>query len=117
MSESNPESSTNSPETRNSTAGPRLFVWASILAWLKRFKEDQTVIAAGLGAIIGIVGGGLLVFETITTHARNAVLDETFLRRLASEVRPSCIFDSKGTLLADQGLESKYLEHIQVERL
>jgi hypothetical protein len=64
-----------------------------------------------VGVIIGaIYGAGLW----IDSRARDAVLDERFLRDLAGKIRPSCTFDSAGVILSDAGA-SELIESIKVK--
>jgi hypothetical protein len=54
------------------------------------------VVAAVVGAFYGIV-------SFIDSRIEKKLTDETTLRRVASMVRPSCIFDEKGSVIFDSG--------------
>ena len=55
------------------------------------------------GAMIGAFTAGAVSAYVwcdarVTTAARNAVLNERFLGDLAKQVRPTCVFNSKGVI-------------------
>lgn len=70
-----------------------------------------------IGFLIGLLVGSGSVYlwfdARITSAAREAVLSEEFLNKLAKIVRPTCLFDSNGTIEADLGT-SDYVEKIRV---
>jgi len=68
-----------------------------------------------LGAFIaGAVTVYIWCDARITTAARNAVLNERFLGELAKQVRPTCVFNSKGVIETDLGT-ADYLEKIRLK--
>ena len=68
------------------------------------------LLIAGIGTVVGLC----LWFDArVTNAARDAVLSERFLGELAKEVRPTCVFNSKGIIETDLGT-ADYLERIRV---
>ncbi len=65
------------------------------------------------GLVCGLILAGVTMYAHIRTSAQNAVQTEAFLRTLAAQVRPTCIFDSHGTLIDDFGA-GDYIENIHV---
>lgn len=63
--------------------------------------------------LIGICSGIITTFGFIRGWAQSAVQNEKFLGTLAAQVRPTCIFDSRGTLLNQFGTED-YISNILV---
>ena len=65
-------------------------------------------------AVITVVAAfyGVLLF--IDKRIENRIRDDGFLRKLASALRPSVIFDHKGAILVDQGA-MHFIESIDVE--
>jgi hypothetical protein len=84
--------------------------WTKVWRFLWSHKEFVSFL---FGLIVGLISAFLWLDARITNTARQAVLSEDFLNRLAKEVRPTCIFDSNGTILADLGA-SDYIENIRV---
>jgi len=71
------------------------------------------------GGMLGaFIAGAVTVYiwcdARITTAARNAVLNERFLGELAKQVRPTCVFNSKGVIETDLGT-ADYLEKIRLK--
>jgi hypothetical protein len=67
-----------------------------------------------VGAIIVILGGAFGVVEFIDWRIEQAVNDEQFIRKVASNVRPYVIFGVDESILVDGGA-MQYLEQICVE--
>jgi hypothetical protein len=78
-------------------------------ALLKRTEPWQAIVAI----ILGIVGAMYGAMAWVRTSAQNVVLEEKFLGTFAARIRPVCIFDSRGTMLADLGA-GEYVQDIQV---
>jgi hypothetical protein len=77
------------------------------------FWSRKELIGFLLGLVIGL-GSAYLWFEAkITTSAKQAVLGEDFLKTLAQHVRPTCVFDSRGTIEVDLGT-ADYIDRIAV---
>lgn len=72
------------------------------------------VIIATIAAIIAIIGAfyGALFF--IDKRIESRIRDDSFIRELASALRPSVIVDNHGSILVDQGA-MRYIEAIDVE--
>jgi len=66
---------------------------------------------AGLAAIIGAFYGVLFFIDK---RIENRIRDDGFLRKLASALRPTVIFNHKGSILVDQGA-MHYIETIDIE--
>ena len=68
-----------------------------------------------LVATILVVVSGYFGFQAwIRSVATDAVLNEKFLGELAAKVRPSCVFDFNGSILAEVGTQD-YVSRIRVE--
>ena len=63
--------------------------------------------------VIGVVSALYAATIWVQNTAQKAVLNEKFLATLATQVRPTCIFDSRGAIEADLGA-SEYIEEILV---
>lgn len=72
----------------------------------------------GIIKIVSVVVGLFLCFYALDSYIdqkiENKITDPRFIRQIASNVRPSVIFDSKGTILIDMG-GMQYIEKISVE--
>ena len=77
--------------------------------YLNKVQPWQTFLAIVIAVICGIYGAD----SWVKTSARNAILDEQFLAKLAMKVRPLCIFNTKGAIEADAGA-MEYIEDIRV---
>ena len=77
--------------------------------WIERVEPWHWLAGSMIAVVLGIYGA----IAFVRSEAQNAVLNEKFLATLAARVRPSCIFDSRGAIEADQGA-SEYVEDIQV---
>jgi hypothetical protein len=84
--------------------------WRQVWGFLWSRKE---LIGFFFGLLIGSVSVCLWFDARISNAAREAVLREEFLTRLAKVVRPTCLFDSHGTIEADLGT-SDYVRDIRV---
>jgi hypothetical protein len=75
--------------------------------------DIETVLEIGVAMItvIAALYGGLLFIDK---RIENRIRDDAFLRKLASALRPSVIFDHKGSVLIDQGA-MRFIEAIDVE--
>jgi hypothetical protein len=58
-----------------------------------------------------VVSGFCAALGWIRTAAQNAVQNERFLRELGQQIRPTCIFDSRGTMMDRIGTED-YIDRI-----
>ena len=60
-------------------------------------------VVSGIIALLGVVGA-IIGFNAYVDHKIDVKMsDPTFIRAIASEVRPAVIFDSNGSILADLG--------------
>lgn len=84
--------------------------WGDFWGFLWSRKELFGFIVA---LVIGAVSGYFWAESRIATSATQAVLGEEFLRKLAQQVRPTCVFDSKGTIEVDLGT-AEYIDRIKV---
>ncbi|MDP2604720.1 MAG: hypothetical protein Q8S00_19360 [Deltaproteobacteria bacterium] len=75
--------------------------------------DIKTVFEIGVLVItlIAALYGGLLFIDK---RIENRIRDDAFLRKLASALRPSVVFDHKGPVLIDQGA-MRFIEAIDVE--
>jgi hypothetical protein len=73
------------------------------------WKNAAAIIITVVGVISGIAGAATWIHHS----AQQAVLDEKFLATLTARVRPTCIFDSHGSIEADLGA-GDYIEDIKV---
>jgi hypothetical protein len=75
--------------------------------------DIKTALEIG-GYVIAVIGGiyGFMVF--IDKRIENRIRDDAFLRKLASAIRPSVIFDHNGSVLIDQGA-MHFIEAIYIE--
>src|SRR6059036_3515008 len=70
-------------------------------------------VVTGLITLLGVVGA-IVGFNAYVDHKIDAKMsDPTFIRTIASQVRPAVIFDSNGSILADLG-GMQYFESITV---
>src|SRR5579859_605654 len=74
-------------------------------AVLERVEAWEALIALVIGLFVGVASS----IAWIRSSARNAVLDEKFLETLAVRIRPTCIFNSQGTVEDNFGTED-YIE-------
>jgi hypothetical protein len=65
-------------------------------------------------AVITVIAAPYLVIKFIDKRIENRIRDDAFLRKLASSLRPSVVFDHKGSVLIDQGA-MHFIEAINVE--
>lgn len=77
------------------------------------FWSRKELILFLFGLVIGSVSTYFWFDARVTTAAREAVLNEEFLSRLAKSVRPTCVFDSKGTIEVNLGADD-YIDHIAI---
>jgi hypothetical protein len=90
--------------------GVKAAFWHRKLKTVKEYVEPWSfVVGLTIGVGLGISG----MVAWIRTSAQSAVMDEKFLGTLAAHVRPTCIFDSHGTIEADLGA-GEYIEDIRV---
>jgi hypothetical protein len=68
-------------------------------SWLEKIKPWHTL----AGLIASIIGAVLFAKAWVETTARNAVSNEKTLKDLAARIRPTCFFDSHGTIDTDLG--------------
>lgn len=85
--------------------------WEKVTAWADKnpWKKFAALVVA-----IWVVGYNAIVF--IQTKAQEAVLNEKFLANLATRVRPTCVFNSRGSVEAAAGFED-YVADINVAPL
>jgi len=67
---------------------------------IKNWLGEASSVFIGLATIIGIIYG---FGAYVDYRVDKKVQSEDFLRRLSDSVRPSCIFDEKGSVLVDMG--------------
>lgn len=79
-------------------------------SFLSRILEILAVVAL----LMAITGGIAAFYFSIDRRIQNSVHDELFIRKVASHVRPSVIFDANETIHADLGA-MQYLESIHVD--
>lgn len=80
---------------------------------LKGFTKGFRIVVEVFSVLVLLVGGIYGLTSFIDSRIKSVVTDESYVRRIASEVRPSVIFDSKGSILFDQGA-MRYLDEIEV---
>ena len=80
---------------------------------LKRFLDEIEPWKILISLVIGIATGVFGTAAWIRSSAQNAVLDERFLPSLAARVRPTCIFNVRGSIEADFGA-GEYIDDIRV---
>jgi len=74
-------------------------------------KVILTVISLILGLFLGVIG----LESYIDGRIDKKIEDPNYLNRIATKLRPSIIFDSYGSIIADQG-GMEYIDNIQVTR-
>jgi len=79
--------------------------------WIEKHPWKTYIAAAGA---IWLVGYGFIQF--VDSRARHAVTDEKFLTEIALKIRPTCVFNSRNSVLAESGTEG-YLSGIDVKPL
>ena len=83
------------------------------MAFERRIQAVWNILLA-----VSAIAGLLAILYAVDTYfdwkIENKVSDLDFVRKVASQVRPSVIFDSRGSILADTGA-MQYLEKITVE--
>lgn len=89
---------------------PNELDWKQVWRFFWSHKEFVSFL---FGLIVGLTSAYLWLDARITNTARQAVLSEDFLSKLAKETRPTCVFDSNGTILANLGA-SDYIQNIHV---
>lgn len=110
-SDTPPELLPKEQDNRSSAAGAKRKFLHKTARTIKEYVEPWSfVIGLGIGIVVGF--GSTLAW--VRSSAQSAVLDEKFLGTLASHVRPTCIFDSRGTIEADLGA-GEYIEDIRVK--
>lgn len=67
---------------------------------IMRIAMTAIAVIAGAGALIGTIYG---FTAFIDSRIERVVTTDAFLSKVASRVRPSCIFNQKGSILADMG--------------
>ncbi len=70
-------------------------------------------IGGSLSAILAIVAAFIVLHVYIERRVDSKMDDPVFLRKIASHVSPSIVFDSNGSILADMG-GMQYIEDIHV---
>ena len=78
--------------------------------WKNFFKGGLTIVGAIIAVAAAIYGGLHYIDQRIETR----ISDESFVRRLANTMRPTVIFDERGSILIDQGA-MELLENIEVK--
>jgi len=68
-----------------------------------------------IGIIIGIIAGLLAYENHIERNIRQIVNEDEYISKIARQVRPSIIFNSKGSILNDMG-GMQYIDNISVEQ-
>jgi len=83
-------------------------------------KGSRSLLGDLFTKIVAVLGGVALVVSSIygfsvyvRTQVRNILEDDKFIKEIATRVRPSVIFDEKGSILANQGA-MQYLDSIKV---
>jgi hypothetical protein len=61
------------------------------------------VIVAVIAGILAIIGAFYGVLSFIDKRIENRIRDDGFIHKLASALRPTVIFNQKGSILVDQG--------------
>jgi hypothetical protein len=88
----------------------------SIREWwrgLENAIKSLLLLNSVIAVIAGFVAGFYSSVLWIRASARNAVLGDAFLGKLSERIRPSCIFDSHGSIEADMGT-GEYVESLTV---
>jgi hypothetical protein len=77
------------------------------LKWIHHGRVENRLM--GLGIPCGLFS----LYKVFDYLIEKKISDESFLKKVASRVRPSVIFDHKGSILIDQG-GMAYLDNIEV---
>ena len=75
---------------------------------------EQSSVAAGI--VVAIVAGVYGVVAFVDSRVERRLTEDDTLRKIASFVRPSCIFDERGSILYDSGAMQS-IEEIKLEGL
>ena len=78
--------------------------------WLRRLVEGIAGLIVLAVVFIGAFNG---LTYWIDSRIKAVVTDEAYVRRVAAEIRPSVVFDNKGSIIADQGA-MRYLDNIEI---
>jgi hypothetical protein len=82
------------------------------IAW-EKFKTSLLAVASIVVSVVAILSAIYGIPAFIDNRINKVVQDDAYVRRIANEVRPSVIFDSRGSILVDQGA-MRYLDDILV---
>ena len=80
---------------------------------LGKVKAGLFGFASIISAVVVILGAVYGIPAFIDARINKIVQGDDYVRRIAKEVRPSVIFDSHGSILANQGA-MEYLDNIEV---
>jgi hypothetical protein len=82
--------------------------------WTALLKNYVIGSVALIGALATVLGGLYAVHSYIDARIRSNIEDPAFIRQLSRSLRPSVIFDERGSILTDLGA-MRYLRDIQVQ--
>ena len=82
-------------------------------SWWSKINKI-TVVASLIGAVIGALGYTLFFEDRIVNRIVDKLKSPEIIQQIASLVRPSVIFDQKGTIVHDSG-GAQFIKEIKVE--